>query len=68
MLKLPLAITLVTIMAIMAILAIPAMAIGVINMAILGIQLKGTKKLAQWCYIHINHTFRSDIINIFVIL
>ena len=48
--------------------AIPAMAIGVINMVILGIQLKGTKQLAQWCSIHSNRTFRSDIINIFVIL
>ena len=43
MLRLPWAITIV---AIMAILAIPAMAIGIINMAILGIQLKATKKLA----------------------
>ena len=44
MLNLPVAITLEAIMAKMAILTIPAMAIGVINMAILGIQLKGTKK------------------------
>ena len=42
MLKLPLAITLVTNMAIMAILAIPSIAIGVIDMAIIYIQLKGT--------------------------
>ena len=46
MLKLPLVITLVTIM---AVLAIRAMAKGVINMPKLGIQLKGTQKLAQWC-------------------
>ena len=46
MLKLTLAIKIVANMAKMAILA---MAIGVINMAILGIQLKGTKKLAEWC-------------------
>ena len=47
MLKLTLAITIVAIMAKMAILAISAMAIGVNNMAILGIQLKSIKKLAQ---------------------
>ena len=47
MLKLPLAITIVAIMAKMAILAIMAMALGVINMALRGIQLKSMKKLAQ---------------------
>ena len=45
MLKLTLAITMVAIMAKMAILAILAMAIDVINMAILGVQLKSIKIL-----------------------
>ena len=49
MLKFKLAITIVAIMAKMAILAISAVARGVINMAILGIQLKSITKLAQWC-------------------
>ena len=66
MLKLPLAITLLTIMAIMTILAIPAMIIGVLNMAILGIQLKDTQKNSS-VVLNSPLTFRSDIINIFVI-
>ena len=66
MLKLLLAITIVSNMSKMDILAILAMAICVTNMATLGIQLKSIKKLAQ--LIHINWTFRSDIINIFVIM
>ena len=41
----------------MAIFAILVMAIGVINMAILGIQLKSIQKLAQGCLIHINRTY-----------
>jgi hypothetical protein len=76
MIKLPMAITIVAIMAKIAILAILALAIlailataiWVINMALLGIQLKSKKDLAQWCYIYINRTFHSDIIKIFVIL
>ena len=47
MLKFPLVITVVAIMAKMAIFPIVVMALGVINMAIKGIQLRRTKKLAQ---------------------
>ena len=52
MLKLTLAITIVGIMVETAILAIQAMAIGVINVAILWNQLNSIKKLAKWCLIH----------------
>ena len=55
-------------MAIMAIMVTSVMANGKFSMAVRGIQLKGTQKLAQWCLIHSNRTFRSDMINIFVIL
>ena len=65
--KLPLGITIVVIMTEMAILAILVIALGVINMAIRGIQLKNMNKTAQWCKIHINQTIHSDVINIFVI-
>ena len=47
--KLLLALATGAIMAKMGILAISAMAIGINNMVILGIQLKSIKKLAQWC-------------------
>ena len=59
MLKLILAITIVAIMTKMVILAT---AIGVIKMAILGIQLKSINKLAQWRLTHINRTCQSDTI------
>ena len=68
MLKLTLAITIVAIMAKIAILEISAMAICVIIIAILNIQLKSIKKIAQWCLIHINRTIRSEIIKNLVIL
>ena len=55
-------------MAIMAIMVTSVMANGNFRMVARGIQLKGTNKLAQWCLIHSNRTFHSDIINIFVIL
>ena len=67
-LKFTLTITIVANMAKIVILAISAMAIGLINMAILGIQLKSIKKLAQWCFIHTYRIFRSYIIKSFVIL
>ena len=60
-----LAIPLLVIMAQMAIFPILAMAIGINSMAILGIQLKNIKQLAQWCWNHINFTFRSDNFNLF---
>ena len=66
--KSPSAIAIVTIMAKIAILAISAMAIQINNMVKLGIQLKSIKELAQWCWVHINRTFRSDVIDIFAIL
>ena len=44
-----LAIAIMTIMAILAIMAYMAMASGSYKVAITGIQLKSTKKLAQWC-------------------
>ena len=62
MLKLTLAITIVGIMVETAILAIKAMAIGVINVAILWNQLNSIKKLAKWYLIPMNQTFNSDII------
>ena len=62
------AITKVAILDKMAILTISEMAIYVINKAILGIQLKSIKKLAQWCLIHIKRTFRLDIIKTIVFL
>ena len=51
-------------MAKMAIMVTIVMANGKFSMAVRGIQLKGTQKLAQWCKIHSNWTFRIDIINI----
>ena len=47
--KLGLALATVGIVANMAIMAIFAMAWAINNMVTLGIQLKSTKKLAQWC-------------------
>ena len=47
--KLALALSTVGIVAKMAIMAISAMAWAIINMVTLVIQLKSTKKLAQWC-------------------
>ena len=48
MLMQPLAMAIMAIMAILAIMAPMAMANGCINMAMLGIQSKRTKKIANW--------------------
>ena len=55
-------------MAKMAIIAIMAMANGCINMAMLGIQLKSTKKLANWSWSHLNRLIHSTVITLYVIL
>ena len=49
MLMTPMAIAGMAKMAIMAIMVTSVMANGNFSMAVRGIQLKGTKKLAQWC-------------------
>ena len=57
----------VAIMAKMAIMAIMAMANVISNVAMMGTQLKSTKKLAQWCWVHPNRINPYKVINIFMI-
>ena len=68
MLVQPLAIAISAIMAKIAIIAIMAMAYGCTNMAMLDIQLKSTKKLANWSWFHRNRLIPSKVIMLFVIL
>ena len=68
MLMQPLAMAIGAIMAKMAIIPIIAMANGCINMAMLGIQLKSTKKLANWSWSHLNRLIHSTVIALYVIL
>ena len=49
MLMTPMAIAGMTKITILALMATSVMANGNFSMAVRGIQLKGTKKLAQWC-------------------
>ena len=64
MLMQPFAMAISAIMAKMAIIAIMAMANGCINMAMLGIQSKRTKKLANWSLFHLNRLIPSVVIHI----
>ena len=54
-------------MAISAIIAIMATAYDCTNMAMLGIQLKSSKKLANWSWFHLNRLILSRVIHISVI-
>ena len=62
MLMQPLAMAISAIMAIMAIIAIMVMANDCTNMAMLGIQLKSSKKLAKWSWFHLNLLIPSKVI------